>query len=669
LRLLRRHLLALAFEPDPAPLSLRETAALLLFHLIALGLVSRLAHWPSLASPIFVGIIALLQKLRRPVRLEALAPLGLLYGVAILRLAIAAAFRLGGQTAGELAVPDPWGTWLSYTAAASLALIWLIAIELAQRVRPARLGPAVGLGLGAGALGWAAWNYFQMAPSGVTGSDPYAYVQMALDLVQRGTLLHHFSLAQIAFEHHLPVYPTVAVGYHTPASPDGLSPSVWPPGFSIVLAAVYRLIGEHGLYLANPCLGVLAIALTFALTADILRPHPLRPHPQRWLAAGLASAWLSTSVEQAIRLAVPLADVAAQVFTLGALWLAWRASNQTNLKLRTAGLWLTAGLLFGLAYFTRYTQVLAGLAFLYLALAGGEARFNKGLAVGAFGLGAATLALMSFVYQTVAFGHPLATGSGELGHFSLAAIPAVLARVGGDMFSPFEWGWALLFILAGGVSLWRNRRRAAWALVLGFVPPLVFHLPYAFLKLRDLLWLFPAWALLAGCGGVEIWAWLRQRRAVIRALGFFLALALLTWRWSLTLPLTQGFFTFGSLTAEQRQTISQLSDRTPPDAIIAASLNSGAVELYAHRAVVRPGALLQPNLAWTTDEWLRFVEAIRAENRPLYLLADSVEMEAPLKAVQARYPVIEIAPPLYLPYYYVGGGSDNQLVALYQIGH
>ena len=62
--------------------------------------------------------------------------------------------------------------------------------------------------------------------------------------------------------------------------------------------------------------------------------------------------------------------------------------------------------------------------------------------------------------------------------------------------------------------------------------------------------------------------------------------------------------------------------------------------------VVRPGALLQPSQAWTTAQWLTFVDAVRAENRPLYLLADSAEMEAPLKAVQARYPVTAIAPPL-----------------------
>jgi len=502
-----------------------------------------------------------------------------------------------------------------------------------------------------------------VTPSGVTGSDPYAYVQMALDLVQHGTLLHYFPLAQTAAHYGLPVYPTLAVGYHVPATPGGLSPSVWPPGFSLLLAAAYRLWGERGLYLTNPCLGLLAIALTFGLTADIVGAHRLR-----WLAAGLAGAWLATSVEQAIRLAVPLADVAAQVCTLGALWLAWRAAHQAEFRLRAAGLWLAAGLLFGLAYFTRYTQVLAAPAFVYLALAGNESRLKKGLALGAFGLGAAALAGMSFAYQAAAFGRPLASGSAEMVHFSLAAMPSVAARVGAEMFAPGEWGWALPFIVAGGVGLSRRSPRAAWALALGFAPPLLFHLPYEFLRLRDVLWLFPIWALLAGLGGAEVWAWLRQRRPALRALGFGLALVLLAWRWTLTLPLAQSFYTFGSLTAEQRQTLGQLAERTPPEAVIAASLNSGAVELYAHRATVRPGALLQPGMAWTTEDWLRFVEAMRAEKRPLYLLADSVEMEAPLETVQARYPVTEIAPRLYLPYYYVGGGSDNQLVPLYQVG-
>ena len=662
MRLLRRQLLALAFEPDPAPLSLGETAALLLFHLVALGLAARLAHWPYLVVIAALAAVGLFQWLRRDGGLETLAPLGLLYGVTALRLMIAVYFRVAGQTAG-LVTPEPWGTWLSFEWAAGLAALWILALEVTRWLSPARLGQMLALALGLGAMGWAAWVYFQMAPGGVTGSDPYAYVQMAVDLAEHGTFQHYFPLAQIAFEYHLPVYPTLAVGYHVPAQPGGLSPSVWPPGFSILLAAAYRLFGEHGLYVTNPVLGLVALALAFGLTAEVWRERQTR-----WLAAALAAVWLATSVEQAGRLGVPLADVAAQVFTTSALWAAWRASDLPGLNtLRRSAWWAAAGLLFGLAYFTRYTQVLVAPAFLYLALTGRGDRKSWAVSLVAFGLAAGAVALASFGYHVSAFGQPLATGSGELGHFQLAAIPGVVARVGGEMFAPGEWGWALPFMLIGGAGLWRFQRRAAWVFLLGFAPPLLFHLPYAFLKLRDLLWLFPVLALLAALGCAEGLVWLTRRGAAARGAAFFLALGLLAFRWNLTVPLTHSFFTFGSLTAEQRQTLGRLAEATPPDAVIAVSLNSGAVELYAHRATVRPGALLQPGLSWTPDEWMKFVEIVREEKRPLYLLADSVEMEAPLEAVQARYHTTEIAPPLYLPYYFPGGGSANQMVALYRV--
>ncbi len=672
--LLRRHLSALAFDLDPAPLPLRETAALLLFHLAALAGVARLAHWPYLLlATVLAGGCAALW-LRRAFRAEMLAPLGLLYGLALLRLAVAAGLRLAGQTGGGLVVPEPWGTWLSFGWAAALAGLWLLAIALGQLFSPARLRQALTVGLGLGAAGWAAWVYFQMAPGGVTGSDPFAYMQMGVDLARHGTFMHQFPLAQLAATYHLPVYPTLAVGYHVPAAPGGLSPSVWPPGFSIWLALAYRLLGEPGLYLTNPVLGLMALGATAAFTAEALRSHP-----QRWLVAALAVGWLATSVEQAGRLAVPLADVAAQGFTTGALWLALAGlpahatvqGKATSAQRLALGLW--AGLFFGLAYFTRYTQVLAAPAVLFLALVSADSRKNRARFLAAFGVAAGAVAAWSFSYHMAAFGNPLATGSGELGHFHLEAVPGVVAQLGQEMFAPGEWGWALPFIVAGAVGLWRRQRRAAGALLGAYLPLLLFHLPYAFLRLRDLLWLFPALALLAALGCVEFWSWLLHwsgraaGRGVARAAGFFLALGLLAFRWNLTLPLTRSFFTFGSLTAEQRQTVGGLAGLTPPDAIIAASLNSGAVEFYAQRATVRPGALLQPTLAWTTDEWLAFVEAARAEHHPVYLLVDSVEMEAPLAALRSRYRPVEVTSSLYLPYYYPGGGSANQLVALYRI--
>jgi len=125
-------------------------------------------------------------------------------------------------------------------------------------------------------------------------------------------------------------------------------------------------------------------------------------------------------------------------------------------------------------------------------------------------------------------------------------------------------------------------------------------------------------------------------------------------------------FTFGYLLPHQRADLEGLREITEPDAVIACSLNSGAVELYGGRLAVRPGRDLQPGAAWTEAEWLRFVEALRAEGRPLYVLMDSPEMEAPLRAVAARFGAEQVAE-VDVPVFAVGGGSTNMTVPLYRV--
>ena len=75
-----------------------------------------------------------------------------------------------------------------------------------------RLWQAAGLGLAAMTGLWAAATYFALRASGVTGSDPYAYVQMAVDLARQGTLLHTFPLAPQIATWNLPTWPAVPVG-------------------------------------------------------------------------------------------------------------------------------------------------------------------------------------------------------------------------------------------------------------------------------------------------------------------------------------------------------------------------------------------------------------------------------------------------------------------------
>jgi hypothetical protein len=124
--------------------------------------------------------------------------------------------------------------------------------------------------------------------------------------------------------------------------------------------------------------------------------------------------------------------------------------------------------------------------------------------------------------------------------------------------------------------------------------------------------------------------------------------------------------TFGYLLPEQRRALDSLQALTEPEAVVACSLNSGAVELYGRRLAVRPGDQLQPGAGWTVAQWLAFAAALRAEGRPLYVLADSTELEAPLAALHARY-AVEPAGSLEAHFFYPGGGSRNMTVTLYRV--
>ena len=75
-------------------------------------------------------------------------------------------------------------------------------------------------------------------------------------------------------------------------------------------------------------------------------------------------------------------------------------------------------------------------------------------------------------------------------------------------------------------------------------------------------------------------------------------------------------------------------------------------------------ALPQTSFLYAADGSL--ITALHAGGRPVYLLADSEEMAAPLAALGACCQIIPIAE-LYLPYYYQSGAAANQLIPLYRI--
>ncbi len=510
-------------------------------------------------------------------------------------------------------------------------------------------------------MAWAGWT---LRAHGVTGSDPYAYAQMGIDLATRGTVLHPFPLAALAYALNIPIYPTVHIGYRIPDAATLQAATVWSPGYAAFTGLAYRLAGEAGLFLITPLINLLALLATgwFALvTAG-------RRSPAAFAVAGLTVALTATAYQQVELQMTPMADIAAQLFTLLAVGLALSARGR-GAGLRAA----LSGLCLGIAFDIRYTQVLLAPA-IALALdwgARGFARTQLGLV--AICAGAAWLAAAPVLaYHWVVFGSPFVTGSDELAHFSLARWPETARRALDALGHYREFGLLGLPLAIGLLAAARRHRRALAVVLLAFVVLFSFHALYDYLRLRDLLFLFPFLGWLAALGIVaaaraSYWAarrsgrprvWSALRVGLLGALSVCLVLRAME---TLAMPANRGFAAFGHLTAAQRPSFDRLRQLTPEDAVIGTSLNSGAVELHAGRLAFRPAG-------WTRDELACFVDALQAAGRPVFVLDDGEALREALRVLQARYRLVEVAR-LDVPYYdAVGGGSRNQCAPLYRVG-
>ena len=644
--------------------SLSRAAHLAVFglHLLALLAVARLAHWPLWLAPVIVAAGSLPSLGRRRWLSQVMAPFAVLYAVAVLRLWVVNGLR------------QPAPPALDYAWALGFSAAWavLIALRALERLRWAAAVAAAGA---AGLMLNLLWGH---AAAGVTGSDPYAYVQMALDLVQHGTVLHSFPLAVFAGGLGLPTLPATHVGYVL-ANSAGLAPTVWPPGFSVLLAAADWLGGEPLVLTFNSWVGLAGLALTTAVTV-LLAPRERRA----WgLAAGLgAAALMATSSELLTRLVTPLADGAALVFTgltVAILLLALRARGRSALFYASMG--ALAGLSLAAAYSVRYTQVLVAPGIVLAAWLGLKERKTRLAFLLMFAGVAAAGAVPDLLYRLRLYGTPFRFGTGELALFSPQAFPAAVRQLGAEALDPREFGWLWPLAVIGALYSWRHARALMLAVLASYGPLLLFHLWYPFVRLRDVLSLYVPVAAYTALGGLALLAWIWQRTAsshddddqrvsgwgaLARAGAVAVALVLVVIRLGPVIGFDSGFFTFGYLLPQQRRSIETIAMLSEPQAVIACSLNSGAVELYSGRQTVRPGNLLQPADSWSSAQWLTMAHALQAAGRPVYLLMDSPEMQAPLQAIEASETVEQVGA-IELPVFFVGGGSLNESVPLYKV--
>jgi hypothetical protein len=231
------------------------------------------------------------------------------------------------------------------------------------------------------------------------------------------------------------------------------------------------------------------------------------------------------------------------------------------------------------------------------------------------------------------------------------------------LLSGNEFLFLLPFGLVGAVWLWRSARwtllpLATWTLIL-----LGFHLPYAALRLRDVLSIFPALALVIGAGMAATFE--VSTRARYRAVQLLatctIAIAFLL-RTSPTLEEAGPgvrYNGFGYVLPEERRAFADLADLTPSDAVIASTLNGGPIMLYAERDTVRPDA-------WSSSEWLAFVAYEFDSGGRVFLLDDGEQLARPLADLEGEYTLDRVAE-LRAPYFSSDSGSYSRDVALFEV--
>lgn len=680
----------LIFSPptrDAEP-GLRSFLLALLVHLVGTGLVLAARYgWPLWAAPlVLVALLTpqvpLLRRRRLP-NLMALTPLLAAYAVTILWLLYLSLdiTVIGWQ---GLVFPDPMVS-LFYVdgvvlAAGSYAILCQLAITSRVLGEPGLMWRWAVAGLLVATLAWAGIVYFGKRTHGATASDPYAYAQMGVDLAEHGTFLHRYPLFQEVIPLDIAWAPLQPVGYHIPRNDLGDCPSVWATGASVLLAAGYLLLGETGLYVTTPIVALLALAATWALAQEIFRGES---RALRYLVGALAVALLATSPEHVDRLLVPMADAAAQLFTALTLLFALRGMRQLDAGQRgrvPAYAWsfLLAGIFFAWAYWVRHTQIVLALPVILAILLGNHASRQtaddgpsnsraKGISsphprpssillpLAVFFTAALLAALPDIIYRWRVFGGPFATETTELPLMGLEHIVPVAWQMLRDTLVAGEWGYLFPLALYGTYLLARERKRASLVLGSGFVAVLLVNLTYHSLRLRDLISLFPFLDLAVAFGAVALvqrvrtssrgrMAWLGPGLLSVVAIAWVI-LSLALSRWAMIDNLWKpGWASFGYMRAEHRAAFDRLAQLTPPDGIVGASLNAGAVMLYTGRDAIRPYD------SWTVDEWQTFLEAMRAAERPVYLLDDGGLMAGFIEAARASHrltPIDELALPLF----------------------
>lgn len=634
-RLVSYNLASLSLRRPPV-LARSESLLLLALHAVGLVVLAELARVPLWVAVGAVSILALgsvLPRARGIVSPALLAPFWFVYAALAIRFGW---IRLaGGDVPGyfEYALPD-LRVLLRFEFLTSAAILYGALIALALLLSRGRALRFAAGGLAGVLFLWAAAEYFGHRTSGVTGSDPYAYVQMAIDLVRRGSFAHRFELFPLISSAQLEWFPFLHVGYRLPYNASGDAITVWSPGGSVAYALAYAVGGEGALYAVNPLFSLAGALVSALLAWELTR---FETNTRRVVISSTAAFLLLTSREIVNWAGVTMTDTQALVLTTLAFYAALRVYRGD------AWHWaLLAGVFWGAAYGMRHTQLVIGFGLLLLVFLSPARLRNLAFLCGA----AFLMALPDLWYHHVYLGNWLEPESQELALFSFNAILPTLAAVGQSAFVAAEFGWLVLFALSG---IWFYARRARvenFALLLWLAAALSLQLPYAALRLRDLIPQFPIIAFYVAFGVVASVGALEARQSLLASAGaacvIFLALTLSLARVWNTLPRVYQPAPprFGAMTQAQRASFDAIGQLTPANAVIGASLNSGALDLYARRIAFRPVDWCRDASCEALD---KFLAVTQESGRAVYLLEDDAALEPVLDRLRKTHHAERIA--------------------------
>lgn len=562
----------------------------------------------------------------RGLRLTTISPLLPVYALVTLSLVLEGPLAVDLAPYQAFPYPNPWSPWFdvgSLCAAGVLGTLWLTAAALWPKRTPRTRNLA--LLSAALAAAWFVTSTARHLTRGVTGSDPYCYLQMAADLVERGSLLHRFPLITTLAEAGLQTWLGVHVGYQV-IGQSQMAPTVWPMGWPVLLAPLYSLFGEGAAYLAAPLWALVGAAATWRITTALCS----RSGKRRFIAAGCAALVVVTSAEVFLRSIVPLADAASLALAVLTMLLLMRAHRSTATG-RALAWWTGAGLAFGMAYLVRHPSLMLGVGVLPMVLDRSKPLRRRALGASAFGAAALLVAVPDLAYHARVFGSPWRAESPEWFLISVSNIPQSAQSMAKALLDRREFGYLVPMMGIGWIAQWKERgqRTIRWAMNLSWAAVLLFTLSYQAVRLRDLIPLFPWFAIWTGEGLALVMHWISRARPVLRATVLaLLTLAVATrMTWFVSLPWSDQVSSFGLVTADQREAFDRLRDLCPPDAVILTGLNSGAAERYTGMPTLRPASL-------SPDAFDRVVQIIQPAT--ILVLEDGEEMEDFVAALSTR---------------------------------